>query len=108
SFQLRALTGTFAPTGSATVRAAITALGSPMDLWNTQDPGVVGVASVMSKWSSGGEDRTGHRMMVHGGGHADSAFNGLPTFDFSGSSKPAGWVIEPNSLSPIAQVPTVN
>lgn len=106
NYQLRALSGSFTPSGAQTIEAAITALGNPYDDWLTDDPANGSPASVVSKWSGGAGDSAGHRLFVLGGGHDDSAFNGIPTFDFSGTGNtPVGWVIEPNSLSTIDDVP---
>lgn len=100
AFQQRALTGVYAPnTGTETMRQAITAMGSPWSAWVSAHPTAGSVSAVINHWNSGAEDRAAKKLYVHGGGHNDSSFNGLPVFDFNGGARPNGWVVEPGSLS---------
>jgi hypothetical protein len=60
------------------------------------------LSTVINAWSGGGGDATGRRLFVHGGGHADSANNGLYVFDFNGTTQATGWTLATNSLSAYA------
>lgn len=58
--------------------------------WLNGDPGGTGFRSVIIAWN-GGAKGIGSKLYVHGGGHNDSANNGLYIYDFGGSDRPAGW-----------------
>lgn len=107
NFQLRALTGSFAPTGPATIEAAVAALPAPFPDWLDAglEPSSGSIRSIITRWSGGIEDRTTRKLYINGGGHDDGAFNGVCVFDFSGATVPAGWSVEPGSLSTIANTP---
>lgn len=96
-FEVRALTGSYSPTnGMETMQDA-----TPNE-WNNNDPGNVGLAGTIIAWSGGAKATTGTKLFVHGGGHNDSANNGLYVFDFSGTTAPAGWSIA--DISPVSAV----
>ena len=86
-FEVRALTGQFQPSNGMQTMAAAT----PQE-WLNSDPGS-GLKGVIIAWSGGAKPTTGTKMFVHGGGHNDSANNGLYVFDFAGSDAPTGWSI---------------
>jgi hypothetical protein len=96
SFQVRNLTGSFAPTDGATLQGV-----TPSE-WVGNDPGNTGLVSVIIAWSGGAKALTGTRLFVHGGGHHDSANNGLYIYDFSGTSRPIGWSLA--AISPLSAV----
>lgn len=82
-FQVRSMSGSYAPTnGTSTLRSVLTS-------WNGND-------DIMRPWSGGPKSITGTKMYVHGGGHSDSSCNALASFDFAGTSRPTGWVLENN------------
>ena len=87
-FEVRALTGQFQPNNGNQTMAAAT----PQE-WLSSDPGTGDLAGVIIAWSGGAKPTTGTKMFVHGGGHNDSANNGLYVFDFAGSDAPTGWSI---------------
>jgi hypothetical protein len=58
--------------------------------WLNNDPSVLGLNGVLAAWS-GGAKGIGTKLFVHGGGHTDSANNGMYTFDFTGATTPTGW-----------------
>ena len=64
------------------------------------------VANAWNSWSGGAGDSVRNRMYVHGGGHNDSAFNGLFQFDANSDDDihPNGWRLLPNSLSASSDV----
>jgi hypothetical protein len=67
--------------------------------WLTSDPGTVGLRAIIDAWC-GGFKAVGHpELLVHGGGHNDSANNSVPQFDMSGTSAPTGWTM---AVSPSA------
>lgn len=81
-FQVRSMSGSFAPSnGTSTLRSVMPSM------WGGDD-------DIMRPWSGGAKSTTGTKMYVHGGGHGDSANNGLYSFDFAGNSSPAGWSVE--------------
>ncbi len=95
-FQVRNMSGTWAPeNGLATIESV-----TPSE-WRTNDPGLTDLRGVVVAWS-GGAKGEGTRLIVHGGGHNDSANNGVYQFDFSGSDRPRGWIIA--GQSPVAAV----
>lgn len=96
-YEVRRLDGTFAPSnGNLSIRDV-----TPGE-WISNDPGSMGLAGVIAAWN-GGAKGIGTRLFVHGGGHTDSANNGVYTFDFSGSSRPTGW-LSPLSISSVSAV----
>jgi hypothetical protein len=95
SFQVRNLTGAYAPTGSVTMYDTL-----PSEWRTTGQP--FGADNVFAAWSGGAGDSAGRRMFVHGGGHADSGNNGVYVYDFSGTTRPAGWKLAANSLSSVS------
>jgi hypothetical protein len=95
-FEVRAMTGTYAPTnGKATMQSV-----TPSE-WLSGDPGTLDLRGVVDAWS-GGAKSVGAKLFVTGGGHNDSANNGLYTFDFSGTDAPTGW--EAPIISPVSAV----
>lgn len=96
-FEVRALSGTYAPLNGNVSIDSVT----PGE-WLTNDPGVVGLAGIIVAWSGGAKGVSGSKLFVHGGGHNDSANNGLYIFDFSGTNKPTGWTVP--SISTVSSV----
>ncbi len=102
-FQVRNLTGgTYGPTNGfesmySTLPAAWQLTGQPN-----------GADGVFAAWSGGAGDAAGKRLFVHGGGHSDSSNNGLYVYDFSGTTRPTGWTIAPNSLTATPPTQTTN
>ena len=84
-FEVRRLDGAYAPSDGNLTMEDIT----PSE-WLNNDPSVLGLNGVLAAWS-GGAKSIGTKMFVHGGGHFDSANNGMYTFDFSGGATPTGW-----------------
>lgn len=81
-FQVRTLSRNYAPTnGSSTLQSVLPAM------WAGND-------NIINPWSGGAKSTTGSKMYVHGGGHNDSSNNGLYSFDFAGTTRPAGWAVE--------------
>ena len=70
--------------------------------WRNNDPGSLDLRAVIIAWN-GGAKGTGSRLFVHGGGHTDSANNGLYIFDYSGGSQPTGWTT-PLQISSVSAV----
>ncbi len=93
-FQVRALQGSFAPTVGETTIQNVT----PSE-WLTGDPG--DLVGIIDAWSGGAKSATGTLMYVHGGGHSDSANNGVYAFDFSGTTRPVGWTVTISSTGAI-------
>jgi hypothetical protein len=91
-FARRALTGAYAPTnGKTTLRSRI----DPS--WGLQAAGASSSINHIDKWlgySGGIGDPTNGRLYCHGGGHGDSANNGLYYFDVNGTTAPTGFVAE--------------
>jgi hypothetical protein len=102
-YQVRALTGTYAPTNGngVTIRNVTAAKASE---WLTNDPGGTGLdlLAVTKAWSGGFAAISGSKLYVHGGGHDDSANNGVYVFDYSGTDRPAGWTLP--SISAVSAV----
>jgi hypothetical protein len=95
-YDVRALTGPYAPSSNGETMADVT----PME-WLTSDRGTIGLRGVIDAWSGGGKG-VGTQLYLTGGGHNDSANNGLYTYDFAGSSRPTGW--RPTVISPLSAV----
>jgi hypothetical protein len=95
-FDVRPLSGTYAPSNGKGTIASVT----PSE-WLTSDPSSLGLRGVVDAWS-GGAKGIGTKLFVTGGGHNDSANNGLYTFDFAGTDKPTGW--ETPIISPVSAV----
>ncbi len=88
-FEVRALAGNFQPTNGKETMESVT----PNE-WLANDPGIVDLAGTIVAWSGGPKASAGTKLFVHGGGHNDSANNGLYAFDFAGSAAPTGWLLE--------------
>ena len=97
-FQVRGLSGSFAPTNGNVSMADVT----PPE-WLNNDPSVLGLNGVLAAWSGGAKSVSGTRLFVHGGGHFDSANNGLYVYDFAGTTNPTGWQA-PLVISPVSAV----
>jgi len=95
-YEVRVLSGTYAPTNGTSSIQSVT----PSE-WLTSDPGA-GLEGVITAWN-GGPKVVGSKLIVHGGGHGDSANNGVYIFDFSGTSAPTGWD-DPVDVSTVANV----
>lgn len=81
-YQVRNLSGTYAPTNGTSSLQSIA-------------PGIWGGnMNIIDPWSGGAKSTSGTKMYVHGGGHADSSNNGIYSFDFAGSGAPTGWAVE--------------
>jgi hypothetical protein len=100
-FEVRQMSGSFAPSSGGTTMRSVT----PSE-WISSDPGG-GVEYVLAAWSGGGKG-VGTKLIVHGGGHNDSANNGVYVFDFAGTTRPAGWVtpLDISSTSSVRQADT--
>lgn len=96
-YEVRALSGSFAPTTNGTSIESVT----PSE-WLTNDPSTLGIVGVIVAWN-GGAKGTGSKLFVHGGGHNDSANNGMYVFDFAGTTRPTGWQT-PLNISPVSAV----
>jgi hypothetical protein len=94
-YDVKAMSGSAAPTNGMDTMAEVTT-GS----WETDYSGVnwPDAAGVIVAWC-GGFKGTGSKLLVHGGGHFDSANNGIYVFDFTGTDAPIGWSIEGQSAS---------
>lgn len=86
-YQVRALSGSFAPTNGTSTITSVT----PAE-WQTSDP-EGGLSGIIRAWSGGFKAITGTRLFVHGGGHHDSANNGVYIFEFDGTDAPTGWTV---------------
>ena len=53
--------------------------------------GVGNNINITEAYSGGAGDGERARLYVHGGGHSDSANNGLYMYDFDGTTEPTGW-----------------
>lgn len=69
--------------------------------WKTTGPteatsGTVGQdgRAIVNPWSGGTYDYDDRQYYFTGGGHGDSANNGIYRYDFTGTTMPAGWVLE--------------
>lgn len=56
--------------------------------------------NIMAAYSGGCSDSVNRRLFVHGGGHSDSAYNGLHHYDFNGTTQPTGWVRTADPTTP--------
>lgn len=97
-WDVRSLSGAYTPSNGNEVMYDVV----PTE-WKTFE-GVTSTPNVFRAWSGGKGDATNRRLFVHGGGHADSANNGLYVFDLSGDSAPVGWTLQTNSLSAVADI----
>jgi hypothetical protein len=96
-FEVARLDGGLAPAnGNVTMRDV-----TPAE-WQSSDPGNSGLEGVITAWN-GGAKATGASLYVHGGGHTDSANNGLYVYDFSGDASPQGW-LSPLKISSLSAV----
>ena len=91
-FEIRNLTGSYAPLVGETMFSVL-----PAEWRNSTS-----AAPVFSTWSGGSGDAASMKLYCRGGGHGDSGNNGLYIYNFSGSTRPTGWSIAPNSLSALA------
>lgn len=96
-YEVRALSGTYAPTNGTSSLESVT----PSE-WITNDPATLDLVGVIVAWN-GGAKGSGSKLFVHGGGHNDSANNGMYVFDFAGTSRPTGWQT-PLNISPVSAV----
>ena len=58
----------------------------------------------ISNFSGGFSDPSRGYLYAHGGGHADSCYNGILRFDLNGSAQAGGWSVVSGSESPIGQI----
>jgi hypothetical protein len=93
---VRALSGTYAPTnGKATIQSATPSI------WLTGDPGN-NDGDIVSPWCGGAGDPANSKLYMAGGGHTNSANNGVYCFDFSGTNAPVGMTLLPGSQTDIS------
>lgn len=95
-YQVRNLSGSYAPSNGTSDIESIT----PSE-WLTNDPGG-GLGGIITAWSGGFKAERGTKLYVYGGGHNDSANNGVYVFDYSGNTQPTGWTLP--SISAVADV----
>jgi hypothetical protein len=94
-FEVRQMVSAYSPAnGFGTVMSVM-----PTE-WQNSDPGN-GPRMVIDAWCGGGKGK-GTKLIVHGGGHNDSANNGVYVFDFNGTTRPTGWTLP--SISPVSAV----
>jgi len=100
AYEVRALSGGYAPSvGETTMWDAVPTA------WQTGDP-VGNPKRVITAWSGGIYDQSTGMLWIHGGGHADSAFNGWIAYDVrDDGGVPAGFSLLGASLSDLADVP---
>jgi hypothetical protein len=96
-FQSIQMNGALAPVNGTTSMQSVT----PAE-WLSSDPGTIDLDGVVGAWSGGGKG-IGTKLIVHGGGHNDSANNGAYIFDYAGTTKPQGWVT-PLDVSAVSAV----
>ena len=69
---------------------------APKDWWNLGASGV-SAGTWWNAWNGGfgpgGDQANTHQMPFKGGGHNDGSFNGLPAFDFNGTTQATGFVM---------------
>lgn len=95
AYQVRNLSGTFAPTNGTSSLQSIA-------------PGIWGGnMNIIDPWSGGPKSTNGTKMYVHGGGHADSSNNGIYSFDFAGTTAPTGWAVENAGQTGVTTNPSV-
>ena len=90
NYSVRSLEGVYTPTnGNESLYDAMPAE------WQTSDPGGSSSYRDVINAFSGGQGLPDQRaFIVHGGGHGDSANNGVYRFDLNGTSAPTGWTTE--------------
>lgn len=98
TFEIRRLDGQYAPTNGNVSMRSVTP-----SAWLNNDPAVLGLSGVLAAWSGGAKSTSGTRMFVHGGGHSDSANNGMYIYDYSGDAAPTGW-LSPLVISDLSAV----
>ena len=54
---------------------------------------------IVASWNGAAWDPGAHVVYHHGGGHSDSAWNGIHRYDFNGDAMPAGWSLVDGSWS---------
>ena len=59
----------------------------------------------IANFSGGFADPAQRYLYVNGGGHGDSAYNGILRFDLNGTAQAAGWSVVSGSETPFAQIP---
>jgi len=95
-YTLRALSGAYAPSNGLTTIQSVTP-----DEWLRGDPGTSDVSGVILAWCGGGKSRS-PKLVISGGGHNNSANNGLYQFDLNGSNAPNGW--QKTVISPVSAI----
>lgn len=99
-YEVRALTGLYSPdAGNETLQDV-----TPAE-WRTNDPGVIDLRGVIDAWCGGGKS-TSPVLLLTGGGHNDSANNGVYAYDFNGDTRPLGW--RPPVISAVSAVRPAN
>ena len=84
-YQVIQLTGVYAPSNGNETMVDIT----PNE-WLNSDPGNTDLPGVIEAWC-GGYKGEGTVLWVQGGGHFDSANNGMYSYEFAGTDVPTGW-----------------
>lgn len=102
-YEVRAMSGPYAPASGLITMADITPQGPPGDNWVTGDPGTVKLAAVAHAWTTGAKGKGKKLFIPAQGGHKDTANNGAYTFDYDGNTAPNGWVT-PLDISPLSAV----
>lgn len=86
AYQVRALSGSFAPTNGSSSISSVT----PSEWQST-------LAGVITAWSGGYKAISGTKLYVTGGGHTDGQNNGIYVFDYAGTTRPTGWTVRAQS-----------
>ncbi len=98
AYDVRAMSGTYAPTnGSSSINSV-----TPSE-WLTNDPAANDLG-VVTPWCGAMKVLNGGttKLFIHGGGHNDSANNGIYIFDYAGTTQPTGWSVK--QLSAVSAV----
>ena len=104
-FETRAMTGSYLPTNGVSMWP-----GAAGSAWQA-NPDIGGQAYHVPRaieYSGGFSNPTARHLYVHGGGHHDSAYNGILRYDLTGSSRPGGWTLVGGSESAVGSVPSAD
>lgn len=99
AFDVRPLSGTYAPVGGS---ATLQSIEAPP--WNASSS-YFGIRGMTEAWSGGDSDYARKRTYFSGGGHSDGRSNGIYYFDWSGTDKPAGFKLLDGSRVSVANTP---
>lgn len=95
ALQVRQAAGSYLPANGLVSMFSVT----PSE-WQSQ--GTTGLAAVVTAWN-GGPKVNGPKLYAHGGGHGDTANNGVYEFDWMGIDRPNGWT-SPLVISSVASI----